>query len=610
MKHLKRIISTVLVLMLAMAMFAPAFAAEDANTVTVTSKTAGHSFEAYQIFDGVYVPGEDGAAGQMTQVKWGSGISDETALLVALQANQNFANCTSAAAVAAKLTEIAADADAVDAFADIVAKHLNASNKVELSANKTTEEPIEEVKNDDGVYTYTATNVADGYYFIKETTPSNPQDAYSKFMLQVVSDVIVAAKAEVPTIDKKIVEGSDKKSVNNKSVGDTVNFEITSKVPAMDGYEKYFFVVTDTMSKGLTFTDDSVVVKIGNTNLVKDTDYTVKSEIDANGVTTVTIVFTNFIQYKGTEKVGKAISITYSATINENAVIGVEGNPNVVDLTYSNNPNVTPDPENSTDKPGDNDVVGKTPNSETRTYITGIELTKIDEHKNILTGAEFTISGTALNKIVVKEEVFELHVDGAEDEGDYAYWKLVDGTYTTTPPTIAEDGTDTQALYESITDKYKLVVNTVVKTSTANVSETVTVDSNGVLIFNGLAEGVYAITETKAPVGYNKLEDPIYIKITWTAPAADSDECTWSARYVKNAAGEDFDDYSSEIEAKNYALSLTDAGIFALDVVNKQGSVLPETGGIGTTIFYIVGSVLVLGAIVLLVTKRRMGANK
>ena len=80
-------------------------------------------------------------------------------------------------------------------------------------------------------------------------------------MVQLVGTATVTNKAETPEVDKKIVEGQNKVEGNTANIGDTVNYEITSKVPDMTGYKEYYMDFNDTLSKGLTYTANSLVVK-------------------------------------------------------------------------------------------------------------------------------------------------------------------------------------------------------------------------------------------------------------------------------------------------------------------------------------------------------------
>lgn len=596
-KRLSVLLASAFAAVLALVMAVPAYAASGDNTITINSETSGHTFEAYQIFAGEYAV-VDGT-GTLSNVTWGDGVTNGDALLVALQDDTTigdyFKDDKTAADVAKTLaTATVPDSNPVqkafennaaniDAFANVVSKYLS-----------TTHSDSEE--SGAGPYTYTIGNVADGYYFIKDKDNSLVDDegdplegnAYTKFMLQVVADVTVEAKADAPSIEKTTGEvgAEDPDQIdltgNNASIGDKIPYKVTSAVPDMDGYEKYFFVVTDTMTDGLTFNDD-VAITIGDKTLVKNTDYTVTQ----NGQT-FEIVFKNFIQYKDQE--GAEIVITYSATLNQDALIGNMGNENKVYLTYSNNPNTdyTADPGNP-DKPGPNDPVGTTPESKTYTYTTGINLFKVDENGNALTGAKFSISGTRVKTVLVNSEIFTEDADGE-------YWRLKNGEYTTKAPTVTGDETDNSDAYESTTQRYTKVT----EVTQQNVSEPVElegwVDNTGHITFDGLAEGEYTIHEMVAPDGYNLLDQDIVIKIDWNAPDVLGEECTWS---VNKEGSNDLGDQAT----------VTEDGTIAITVENERGSLLPSTGGMGTTMFYVVGGVLVAGAAVAYVVKRRMSAN-
>ena len=244
------------------------------------------------------------------------------------------------------------------------------------------------------------------------------------------------------------------------------------------------------------------------------------------------------------------------------------------------------------DKPGPDSPIGKTPESDTHTYVTGLKLTKVNENGDVLTGAEFKITGTRVNTVVVKETTFVEDPNGE-------YWKLLNGDYTKTAPVEANDDTDTTKHYDDIHKKYREDVTTNIKTNEENVGITATVDQNGVLTFDGLSAGNYEITEIKAPNGYNILKAPINLKINWTAPQEGSTDCSWSGKY--------WDSEMWEPEVDN--LNLNENGVLPFDVVNLTGTQLPSTGGMGTTIFYVLGSILLIGAGVLLVTKKKMAGR-
>jgi len=129
-----------------------------------------------------------------------------------------------------------------------------------------------------------------------------------------------------------------------------------------------------------------------------------------------------------------------------------------------------------------------------------------------------------------------------------------------------------------------------------------------VFTFAGLDDGYYRITETKTPAGYNSI-NPIYFRVTATE---DAETLSLPANSViVKQTDENWQDITTNVTAE-FNVTLTkvddgkDAGLIDTEVVNQSGTVLPSTGGIGTTIFYVVGGVLVLAAIILLVTKKRM----
>ena len=567
MKKITKIFSALIVLAMVFVLVTPVGAANtNAHTITINNEKANHVYEAYQVFAG------DLSDGKLTNIEWGTGVDttktvDEKTLIQAIQAitvngETPFAAANDAAAVADVLATKNAIA-VTDAFAQVVGKYLN------TVAGTSSEEKSPYVIN----------VVGDGYYLVKDqdgsVDNSDANDAYTKYILKVVKDVEVNEKSDYPGIDKNIVGAQDGK-YNNASVGDTVNFKLTSAVPNMDGYNKYFYVVNDTLSAGLAFNND-VAIKVGDKALVKDTDFTVEvvNPTETDGNTYVTIIFKNFIQYTA----GAAIEITYSAIVDEDAVIGTVGNPNTVDLTYSNNPNIDYEgDEDNPDKPGPNEPVGVTPDVTTRTYVTELQINKVDgkDNKTKLDGAVFEITGEKLNKVEVTKETFAI------DNEKGTYYKLESGEYTLTAPTEG-----TESLYTSTTDKYVRVTTREWVTTTETVKAQGVV-VNGTLVFTGLSEGTYTITEIKAPDGYNLLKDPTTVTINWTKPAEGSTECTW-----------DIEEPGEKVD-----------GTLQVTIANYSGTTLPETGGMGTTLIYIIGGIMVVGAAVLLIAKKRMEGTK
>ena len=413
-----------------------------------------------------------------------------------------------------------------------------------------------------------------GYYIVEDEGAKGPISA----LLLDTASALVTLKADTPTIDKKIDGATDtdpgtegKVDTNSSAMGDAVPFVLTTKVPNMAGYTKYFFVVNDTLSKGLTFNND-VAITVNGQALNSGSDYTVSATGGDGQPTQLKIVFNNFYEtYKDAE--GQAIEIKYSATINEHASIGTEGNPNLAKLIYSNNPNVDAQGENEP-VPGDKDVIGETPDEITKSFVTALELTKVDPSGNHLYGAEFELTGERLNTVMITKDTFE-----ESRSGDW--YKLKNGTFTQTQPTE-----ETQDKYvDGYTYKKVPVTETITKLEP--VSYKTVVGDDGVVRFNGLAAGTYTLTELKAPNGYNLLKEPITITINCALPETAEGNCTWSVS-TGNATVEN--------------------GIVKITVENKTGTELPETGGMGTTMFYVVGGLLVAAAVVLLIVRKRMAS--
>ncbi len=635
MKRIKRLASLMLALVMAMAMTVTAFAADNnKHTITVTQNAADkteHTYDAYQIFAGDLAEKEGKMV--LSNIIWGKGVNGD-ALLAALQVDETFnvvgenktnafAGCKDAADVAEVLggTAFANSTVGTSTLTDAFAR-VAENNLTDVVAGTAT-----------GTGNVEITVTGSGYYLVKDQngTVDTANGAYTRFMLEVVGDATATVKSEVPSGDKKVyIDDVTTGDANNASIGSHVSYEITSKVPNHVGYNYYYFIMNDTLSEGLTFDGPgSVAVKVGDTVLVQDTDYYVYTENVAPK--TFRLAFADIMNYD----VGADIVVTYSATINDKAVIGTTGNPNTWNLQYSNNPDDTFDGERPDDqtKPGlpldeTNEALGQTPDEKTLTYVTELDITKYANkvlEANLLAGAEFTLTGTSKQVVLNTVDYYEASENGT-------YYLLLDGTYTETAPTGTEyveigvgtaetttgyiknaDGeyvipTDTgdyngATLYKLVkgnADKYA-DVNTKYEKKTAtettyvdaDVSIEMTTDKDGKIYFKDLGAGEYILTETVTPAGFNTLE-PIKITISFTPPASVTDgteKCTW------------------EVTAEGLTFTDNGSGVFATDIVNKSGSLLPSTGGIGTTIFYVVGGILVVAAGILLVTKKRMSAR-
>lgn len=529
MKHFKRLTSVLLAMVMVLAMGITAFATDLGEETTPTQTE--RKYEIYQIFTGTY----DSNSKKLSDIKWGQNGTGTVGEKVAADVLKTL---TDAAGTDAEKLEV------IEQYANLT----GAPFKPVSTATKYTDLPA-------------------GYYLVQEVTENLGEgEAYTLNVVEVVDgNLTITPKTGVPTVDKKILEGNNKVDANGVSVGSDVSYEVTGTLhERIDDYQKYFYKFTDTFSKGLDYNNDAVVT-IGDINVTEN--FTIQYD---EATRTLTVAINDLKALDSVEGVtinkDTEIVITYSAKLNANAVVASDGNSNKVKLEYSNDPNHS--------DTGANDPTGETPEDEVITYTTGIEITKRAEKEDgeFLPGVEFTLTGNGVKIVLVTKEEYVEAVDGT-------YYKLTDGTYTETAPTMGEGGNEDK--YADVNVKYKK--QTTFETKGEGQTETnVTglVGEDGKVTFNGLGVGEYTLTETKTPAGYNTI-DPIQFTIGFNA-----------------------DSKLFSVDSSNNGIKV-DENKITTTIVNTSGSLLPSTGGIGTTIFYIVGGILVVGAAILLIAKKR-----
>ena len=517
MKHIKKLASLLLVLVMALSLAVTAFADESTTySITINNSTAGHTYEAYQIFTGDLATNEAGNK-VLSNIVWGSGVSE--------------AGQTALGDAAAKAETLKTEADA-KAFAKAVAPYLTTAAG---SANTVT----------DGKYVISG--LAAGYYLVKDQDGSltGDNDSYTEYIIQVVGNVTATPKSDVPEVQKKVKDINDSTDTTKTDWQDSADYDIGDSIPFqlkatladnVSSYTTYKVVFHDTLSKGLTYNNDAKVYIDGT----ETNGFTVTATVNADGTTTLTVSCDD-VKALGAGN-SSVITVEYTAKLNENAVLGSAGNPNEVYLEYSNNPNKS--------ETGDNET-GETPKDVVIVFTYKTIINKVDSENKPLTGAAFKLEKLIKGK------------DGAAD------------TWTTVKEFTVDETTTS-------------------------------------FTFSGLDDGQYKLTETKTPAGYNTI-DPIYFVIEATHDeTADAPTLKTLNAYLTDANGNKQTEMKDG-ESVNIDLGTVDltAGSITTTVVNKSGSELPSTGGIGTTIFYVLGGVLVLAAVVLLVTKKRMsGAEK
>lgn len=571
-----------------------AFAANHNLTINnATGDTATHTYNAYQI-----IIGTKAADGTLSNMQWGANV-DSTKFVAALTAKATDLGIDSTKlgtieGVAAELASIRDDADKVE----MLAKIFNAEGTESVLKGSPT-----------SLTAGTATSVADGWYLIKDESTLNNETGpkvRSANLLQIVGDTTVSAKNSLPSIDKVIDDGStDGVEYNTGAVGDVVQYKITSAVPDVTGYNKYFFIIDDKLSDGLTFEaadKAAFAVTIGGSTLATD-KYSVTFD-DAEK--TFKLVFKNCVtNFDG--KAGQPIVVSYQATLNSDIDVSQAGNTNESKLTYSNDPNIDSDgngtshpdepkpeipdnPETPENEYVPGDATGETPWDKVVTYSTQIELTKVDNAGAALKGAEFTLTSDNGTMMALKSTV------SFEEDSAGEYYLLTDGTYTKTPPVTSGDGANSDK-YQDTSKLYKKTTTfTLLNNATSGVDIKGTVADDGTLTFRGLEPGIYTLSETVTPTGYNTISD-----IEFTIGGTPSTTgCEWT-----------FSTSNASVTNKNVSQgdSTTDSKI-SFNVVNIKGSVLPETGGMGTKLFYVFGSLFVIGGATFMVTKKRVGNSK
>lgn len=623
-QKVKKVMAVLIAMAMVLGMSLSAFAApaegqKHTITITNTDQNVSHFYEAYQIFKGNLNAAEE----VLSDITWGNGI-DGDAFLAALQGSDKFkvpgdnpattdvieteynpfASCTTARQVAEVLgkapfvsTAGAAEASGlIDEVANIASQNLG------TKAGDFTESAT--------AGTYTLEVTGDGYYFIQDTTTSlqgdTGSDTKSKYLLSVVKSTTIVAKDTGTTPNKTI--GETKVSANSAAIGDTVPFTVEVDVPNTKKYVDHFvFHMTDTLPAGLTFFGltsiqiDGTALPTANytqTATTGNAAFTVPASaaaaVTTPGGQTIKIVFNDFKKYvEDNNLIGKTITIKYNAVVNDDAVFGKAANENEVYFEYSNDPNHDYDGDDFDDE----DPKGETPKSKTKTFSTALSINKVNDSEEPLAGAEFELSGEALNHVLVTGEKYEASgytAAAGETIETGTYYKLKDGSYTATAPGNGVNETQ----YDNPSQTYVKVSFRRIVVQQESTKVTAISDANGHLYFEGLKPGTYTLKETAAPDGYNLLVEPITVKIDWTDPDAAGVDAA-----VVAAGG------FSLGEGSNDGWVMTPNGAeFNITIVNNAGATLPSTGGMGTTIFYVLGAVLVAGAGIILVVRSRMKA--
>lgn len=508
------------------------------NTISFTGQegTGTHTYQAYMIFSGTAVANGFGGAAELQGIQWANSTGAAeflTALKDDATIGTDFADCTTAAAVADVLKGYSVNSAKAKAFADLAI-----ANKEKLKA-----------VGDAGS---TITAAEDGYYVIEETGVTAGTSTMTAHLLGVYdasAGAEITVKSSLPTFEKKIMDSNDSgTTVQDGSTndawqdsadhdfGDKVPFQLTGTLPGdYASYKQYKMVFHDNLQDGVYGSPENVKVyyKHGDTTKEISSDkYTISNPntaddgfADTHGDKTcnLEINIANLKTATGdvTLQAGDKIIVEYQAELLTAANMGEAGNWNSGYLEYSNNPYHT----------GEGDTTSKTPEDMVVDFTYQLAVNKVDNALKPLKGAGFTL---------------------------YKY-----------------NGTVYEAVGTEITG-----VTT--------------------FEFKGVDAGQYKLVETTTPKGFNTVDELEFI--VKAEHDETSDTPTLTSLTVVDTDGNSLT--ATNTEAGKFVVTKKD-GLAATQIINNSGSTLPSTGGIGTTMFYVGGGVLVAGAGVILITKKR-----
>lgn len=489
----KKLFALILAAAMTLGMSMSVFAAgEYSITVNpIADSTVAHTYEAYQVFSGDL--SADGKT--LSNVKWGNGVTGTIAI-----GGETYDTAT--AGDAAKLAKALEKLSAAD-LADAVTFNVPFATKTAPAANAAT----------------VIDGLDAGYYIVKDKDDSlaGANDSYSQYIVSVVTNTAITAKADVPSTQKKVKDvndSTDEKETDwqdsaDYDIGDVIPFQFSSTVVNnIDAYETYVYTFHDTEEKGLKYNGDAKAYLDGE-------EITCTPATAAEGES-----FAIAVDLKAAgAKSGQVVTVEYTSTLTNEAVLGSQGNKNKMYLEYSNNPN--------------GEGTGKTKDDTVIVFTYKVEVDKVDENSKPLEGAEFSVE------------------------------KLVKGEW---------------------------------------VAQKVEVTDGNIFTVKGIDDGEYRLKETKTPNGYNTISDEyVYFTVTAEHDVLSDNPALTNLTGIAHGA----DAQSGLVGEYKFAPKQDDGSLTAV-IINQSGAILPSTGGIGTTIFYIIGGLLVVVAGSVLFVRKRM----
>lgn len=359
------------------------------------AKYQGHTYEVYQVFTG------DLSEGVLSNVKYGeNGIKTKGTEVTADELK--------------RLTGVNVEGKTDQDKLDVIKTFANLEN------------PVATLTKTDTSYA-----AAPGYYLIKDKDGSvSGNDASTLYITKVVGDVTISPKSDVPSFEKKVKDTNDTtgdtsgwQDSADYDFGDKVPFQLKATLPSnYADYKTYYLAFHDVEETGLSFNTDSVKVAVDG-KVVDAANYTVKTTGLTDGCT-FEVVFTNLKTAVAAAKAGSVITVDYTSTLTEQAVLGNQGNVNKAKLQFSNNPN--------SEQGGESTPTGETPWDNVIVFTYEVVVNKVNENKEALKGAAFKLEKKLKGDTTTLVKEFTAGKDtsftfSGLDDGDYIL------TETTTP---------------------------------------------------------------------------------------------------------------------------------------------------------------------------------
>ncbi len=545
--NLKKIISLLLALLMGLSTAAPAFAADGNYTIkikpdTYTDTTNGSRFEAYQVFTGVLTEGKENSR-QLADIKWGKGVDGEALIeeLILISAGDDDVFSQKFKA----LSDPGAAGYEAEVIANILSENANNADFVHSFAKLAQKHKTtaSAVSSfEDGNFVITVTDP--GYYLVVDTT-ENPKDmdVVSAYILDVLGDQSINMKAEAPTVDKKIVSSSDDKTgVNGKS------FEIGDEVIfRLIGKIPDYFKSYDPYSYKFVDTMSEALTYVPGSVVVtlRNTENEIISTVNSDS---------DLYTVENTEENPQQLTIAIADLnkidkIDKNLEIVVEYKAKLNEKAKISAPNPNDVYLEFSHNPYA-DGTGQTPEVEVNTFTFGLDITKQNQNGEKLDGVGFML-----------------------------YKKVANDIYFANGFTEQSEGEDT--IYKLNSENW----------AKADVGQELFTANGGKLYIDGLSEGTYYLKETTKPNGYTTMKD---IEIT-IDPVIDENGVLTDVNIT--IGDRPYNDASVG--------DLLDSGRTQLTLVNSPAAFLPNTGGIGTVIFYVLGGAILAGAVICLVVSKK-----